>query len=295
MMKRSLLQKIICRLAYRRVLDIIPDSAYLRLMFWARLGTRLDLSNVRSLNEKVQWLKLYDRNEQYKTIVDKYAVRQYIAEKIGESYLVPLVGGPWNTFDEIDFNKLPKQFVLKTTHDSGGVVVCKDSNELDRDSAKRKLNASLKRNYFYSGREWPYKDIPHRIIAEKYMEDSGCDELKDYKILCFNGKPENVMVCTGRASGNVRYYFFDFDWNLLRYNYGDEKLPEDFSMPKPVHLNEMYLLAEKLSEGYRLVRVDLYEANNQVYFGELTLYPDSGFDDDITVETDMYFGSKLII
>lgn len=292
-MRRLYIQKIISRFIAKGFFNFLSDKTFLKLAFWARLNQKLDLDNPISLNEKIQWLKLHDRKELYAKIVDKYAVREFIKNTLGEEYLVPLVGGPWNSFDEIDFDLLPSSFVLKTTHDSGGVVVVPDKSKMDKVESKKKIMKSMKNNYFYPNREWPYKSITPKIIAEEYLVDSSGSELKDYKIICFNGKPENVMVCTGRILNQVKFYFFDWNWKFLPLNYGDELLPSDFSIPKPQKLDEMRSIATKLSEGYDLIRIDLYEANNQIYFGEMTLYPDSGFDQDITKETDLMFGKKL--
>lgn len=292
-MKRSYFQRLISKMISKGIFNFLSDKTFFKLAFWARLNQKLDLDNPTSLNEKIQWLKLHDRKELYAKIVDKYAVREFIKETLGEEYLVPLVGGPWNSFDEIDFNLLPNSFVLKTTHDSGGVVVVPDKSKMDKVESKKKIMKSMKNNYFYPNREWPYKNITPQIIAEEYLVDSSGSELKDYKIICFNGKPENVMVCTGRILNQVKFYFFDWNWKFLPLNYGDELLPSDFSIPKPQKLDEMRSIATKLSAGYDLIRIDLYEANNQIYFGEMTLYPDSGFDRDITKNTDLMFGKKL--
>lgn len=292
-MKRSYFQRLISKMISKGIFNFLSDKTFFKLAFWARLNQKLDLDNPTSLNEKIQWLKLHDRKELYAKIVDKYAVREFIKEMLGEEYLVPLVGGPWNSFDEIDFNLLPNSFVLKTTHDSGGVVVVPDKSKMDKVESKKKIMKLMKNNYFYPNREWPYKNITPQIIAEEYLVDSSGSELKDYKIICFNGKPENVMVCTGRILNQVKFYFFDWNWKFLPLNYGDELLPSDFSIPRPKKLDEMKSIATKLSEGYDLIRIDLYEANNQIYFGEMTLYPDSGFDQDITKETDLMFGKKL--
>ena len=292
-MKRSYLQRLISKMISKGIFNFLSDKTFFKLAFWARLNQKLDLENPISLNEKIQWLKLNDRKESYAKIVDKFAVREFIKETLGEEYLVPLVGGPWNSFDEIDFDLLPNNFVLKTTHDSGGVVVVPDKSKMDKVAAKKKIVKSMKNNYFYPNREWPYKNINPQIIAEEYLVDSSGSELKDYKIICFNGKPENVMVCTGRILNQVKFYFFDWNWKFLPLNYGDELLPSDFSIPKPQKLDEMRSIATKLSAGYDLIRIDLYEAKNQIYFGEMTLYPDSGFDRDITKNTDLMFGKKL--
>ncbi len=294
-MERNKFQRAVSWAGSKKVFNFLPDREYLKIMYWARMSQRLDLDNPQTLNEKVQWLKLNDYQENYTNIVDKYEVRSYIKYVLGEEYLIPLVGGPWTDFSQIDIGLLPNRFVLKTTHDSGGVVVCTDKQKLDIGRAKKKLEKSLKNNFYWLGRERPYKKIQPQIIAEQYLVDDGGEELKDYKILCFNGVPQNIMVCTGRLQGGVKYYFFDLDWNFLPLNNGDEKLPIDFTLPKPKHLNEMIRVAEILSKGFKLLRVDLYEANSRVYFGEMTLYPDSGFDTDILPSTDINLGKKLVL
>lgn len=294
-MKRNVFQRVIAWAGYKRVFNFMPDKSYLRLMFWARMSQKLDFRNPKSLNEKVQWLKLNDYKDSYPQLVDKYEVRNYIKKTLGEEYLIPLVGGPWADWEQIEMEKLPNKFVLKTTHDSGGVVVCTDKQALDTQKAKEKIERSLNNNYFWAGREYPYKYIKPRIIAEQYLTDESGLELKDYKILCINGVPQNVMVCTGRLQGNVKYYFFDLDWKFLPLNHGDDQLPKDFTLPRPKHLDEMVRIAKILSKDFKLLRVDLYEANNRVYFGEMTFYPDSGFDTDILPSTDMDFGSWLVL
>ena len=273
----------------------LGDQEYLSKMFYAYLGHELNLKNPKTFNEKIQWLKLYNRKPEYTMIVDKYMVRDYIAEKLGDEYLIPFLG-VWDDPDEIDFGALPNQFVLKCNHNSGtGMCICKDKSKLDIQSVKKNLWKGLKEDYFLTSREWPYKDVPRKIIAENYMVDESGVELKDYKILCFNGKPDNIMVCTGRSSGNVRYYFFDRNWNFLKYQHVDVDIPDDFKLPKPEHLDEMFKIADVLCKGFPLVRVDLYQADNRVYFGELTFYPDSGFDTDILPSTDKLFGEKLVL
>ena len=245
-----------------------------------------------TFNEKIQWLKLFDRKEFYPTIVDKYAVREYISKKLGEEYLIPLLGA-WDSVDEIDFDSLPDQFVLKCSHGSKCNVVCTDKKNLDIKKTKKDLSEWMKINYYYHSREWPYKSVKPRIIAEKYMLSTGEDELIDYKFYCNNGRPDYVMVCIGRARDDLRFLFFDRQWNFYRFNFGDEKYPDDFTYPMPSCIPKMFEIAEKLSEGFPFLRVDLYESGGQIYFGELTLYPSGGFDRDIYPETDKYFGSLI--
>lgn len=273
---------------------LIPDSLYLRLKYLQRVKKFLNLKAPKTFNEKLQWLKLHDRNPEYTKMVDKYEVREYIKEKIGEEYLIPLFG-VWDSFDEIDFDKLPEQFVLKCTHDSGGLVICKDKSKLDIEKARQKINRALKNNYYWHGREWPYKNVKPRIIAEKYMSNDGNidTELTDYKFSCFNGRVDNVMLCLERSTGDVKFRYFDKEWNLLRYDVQGKALQKGYTIPKPEKMDEMFELAGKLSEGIRYLRVDLYHSENKIYFGELTFFPQSGFDTDILKETDELFGSYL--
>ena len=272
----------------RGFLNWLTDTLYLRIFFRAKLGYSLDLKNPKTFNEKLQWLKLYDRNPLYTQLVDKYEVRKFVAEKIGEEHLIPLLG-VWNNIDKIDFNVLPNQFVLKYTHDSGSVIICKDKNKIDIEKMKQKLKEMLKIKYFYMWREWPYKNVKPRIIAEKYMGDN----FDDYKMFVFNGKPDNVMVCTGRQTGNLQFYFFDLNWNLLRLNYWGLNAPSDFTLPKPEKWDEMIRISKELSRGTHFLRVDLYQKDNQVYFGELTFFPSDGFDAKLLPSTDALFGEKL--
>ncbi|MDY4223802.1 MAG: ATP-grasp fold amidoligase family protein [Candidatus Limivicinus sp.] len=259
--------------ASRNMLNWMSDEAFLKRKFKLRMGYELDLDNPKTFNEKLQWLKLYDRNPLYTKLVDKYEVRKYIAEKIGEEYLIPLVGGPWNSPEEIDFDALPDQFVLKCTHDSGSVVICKDKSKLDIPAAKAKLSKHLKRNYYWTNREWPYKNVPPRIIAEKYMEDE-TGELRDFKFLCFNGMPR-MMYISRDAAADTTTDFFDMDFNHLPIRMKD---PNSAILPtKPECFEEMQRIASVLSEGIPHVRTDFYCANSKIYFGELTFFHNGGF------------------
>lgn len=279
-----------------RIYDWMPDKAYLKMMYRLKMNKKLDLSNPQTLNEKLQWLKLYDRKPEYTMMVDKYAVRKYIADKLGEEYLIPLLG-VWNDPSEIDFDKLPDQFVLKCNHNSGlGMCICKDKSSLDIKKVKKDLSKGLKQNYYKHGREWPYKDVPRKIIAEKYMTDSDhSNSFTDYKFYCFNGRVDCVLMCIGRNTGNTKFYFFDKQWNLKRYNKLGRMAPEGFTLPKPPYIDEMFDIAKKLSVGFPYVRVDLYSTEDHVYFGELTLFPDSGFDANRMPEIDKMFGDMVIL
>ena len=257
-----------------RIQKFIPAKTYCKVQYKICFMKKLNLKTPTTYNEKLQWLKLYDRNPKYIEFVDKYAVRKHITDTVGEEYLIPLIC-VWDKIDDIDFESLPDQFVLKCTHDSGGVVICKDKASFDIKLAKEKLNKSLKKNYYYLGREEPYKYIKPRIICEKYMVDESGVELKDYKFFCFNGKPKALFVATDRGI-DTRFDFFDMEFNHLQvmqhYKNGVKKIA------RPIGFEEMVELATKLSKNFPHVRVDFYDINGKCYFGELTFYHFSGFE-----------------
>ena len=269
----------------------MPDKLFLKFVFRLYKGKKLNLDNPITMDEKLQWLKLYNRNSEYPKMVDKCDSKRYVEQIIGEEYIIPTLG-VWDTFDSIDFDKLPNQFVLKCTHDSGSVVVCKDKNTFDYKEAKKKLEKGLKRNIFWHTREWPYKDLPPRILAEKYMTDNS-GGLIDYKFYCFDGYVDCVLVCIDRHIKDTKFYFFDKDWKLKRLNVRGKNAPADFTLPKPECIDKMFELASQLSKGMPFIRVDLYENNGQIYFGELTFFPDSGFDPNRLPESDLYFGNLI--
>lgn len=287
-------EKIFQALVYERFTNIIPDPAFLRMAYFAFIGKRLNLDNPQTFSEKLQWLKLYNRRPEYTMMVDKYLVRDYIAKTIGEEYLIPLLG-VWDDPDEIDFETLPNQFVLKCNHNSGlGMCICKDKSKLDIKKVREELRRGLKQDYYLTSREWPYKNVPRKIICEQYMEDSSQkDSLTDYKFFCFNGVADCVMVCLDRFSGDTKFYFFDKSWELKRLNIRGKNAPEGFTIPKPICMDEMFRIAEQLSAGLTFSRIDLYECNGKVYFGEITFFPDSGFDANLLPETDQYFGEMI--
>ena len=225
-------------------------------------------------------------------MVDKVLAKDYVANLIGQKYIVPTLG-VWYHFDEIDFDKLPKQFVLKTNHSGGstGVVICKDKTTFDKVSAKKKLERSLKRDISRSLIEWPYRNVKRKILAEEYLGD----DLIDYKFYCFNGEVDVVMNCIERQTGNPKFYFFDKEWNLRRLNKRGKEAPEGFTLPKPEGMDEMFVIAARLSEGLPFARVDLYNINGIIYFSEITFFPDSGFDSNRLPESDLYFGEKIVL
>lgn len=276
------------------VFDLIPDRPYLKLMYHLKMGKPLDLENPETFNEKLQWLKLYDRRPEYRTMVDKYAVREYIREKLGESYLIPLLG-VWDNPDEIDFSSLPNKFVLKCNHNSGtGMIICTDKSKLDIASVKKTLQEGLRENYYLTKREWPYKGVPRKIVCEPFMEDSDTSELTDYKIHCFNGKPEFILVCSGRFSKDgLHEDFYSPDWEKLDVK--RPHCPTSTFIPRPEKLDELLALAAELSSGYPFMRTDFYIINDKVYFGEITLYPAAGMEPFEPRERDKQFGDLLAL
>lgn len=281
-------------LANKGVYDNMQDEALLNRKYEAIFGKRLNLDNPQTFNEKLQWLKLYDRNPEYTIMVDKYKVRDYIKEKIGEEYLIPLIG-VWDNPDDIDFDALPDKFVLKCNHNSGlGMCICKDKSKLNIENVKSELKKGLAQDYYLTGREWPYKNVPRKIIAEKYMTDtSDSSDFTDYKFFCFNGYVDCVMVCLERSSGDTKFYFFNRNWNLKRLNTRGKNAPDGFTISKPSQMDKMFEIAAKLSKGLPFVRIDLYQSNDHIYFGEITFFPDSGFDANLLPETDKYFGNLI--
>lgn len=272
------------------ITKLIPDKQYLKLKYRMRTRKKLDLKHPKTYNEKLQWLKLHGRKTEYTVMVDKYSVREYIANTIGEEYLIPLLG-VWEHFEDIDFTQLPDQFVLKCTHDSGGLVVCKNKTKLDYDQANAKINKSLQRNYYWAGREWPYKNVKPRIIAEKYMVDESGYELKDYKFFCFHGVPKLVQVDFAREKSHLKN-LYDLKWNMLDFEFN---VPCDKSkqIARPETLKEMIRLATVLSQNIPYVRIDFYDVCGKMYFGEITFFPASGFGQFNPDKWDRILGSWL--
>lgn len=253
----------------------MKDEQYLKLVYRGIFNKKLDLKKPLTYNEKLQWLKLYDRHANYTKLVDKYEVRNHIAKTIGEEYLIPLLG-VWDGFKDIDFSVLPNQFVLKCTHDSGGIVICTDKSNFNITEAREKINQSLKRNFYYIGREWPYKNVKPRIICEQYMVDESGTELKDYKVFCFNGEPKLIQVDFNRFSGHKRN-LYDIVWNYIPLSIGYPNDPRTI-IKQPTKLREMLSLSTVLAKNYPHVRVDWYSIHNQLYFGELTFFHGSGYE-----------------
>lgn len=266
-----------------------PDSVWLRLIYWQRLHRKLNLKNPRRFTEKLNWLKLHDRKPIYTTLVDKYEVKQYMKDILGEEMVIPSYG-VWEHFQDIDFNQLPDKFVLKCTHDSGRFCICKDKTTFDIQSAKSKLEKSMNNNFFWWTREWPYKNVKPRIIAEKYMEEGDGEALTDYKFFCFNGEPR-MMYISKDVSADPRTDFFDMNWNHLPFRLKD---PHADRMPsKPEKFEEMKEIARTLSKGIPHVRVDMYVINHQIYFGEMTFFHNSGIFSVTPDEWDYKIGEWL--
>ena len=275
-----------------RIARIFPDELYLKLLFRLRMGYKLDLDNPQTFCEKLQWLKLHNRKSEYPQMVDKYDAKQYVVNIIGEKYIIPTIG-VWNRVEDIDFDKLPNQFVLKCTHDSGGIVICKDKSQLDINAAKKLLRRGLKKNYYWQNREWPYKNITPRIICEKYMVDESGYELKDYKWFCFDGVPKALFIATDRGvkGEETKFDFYDADFNHLPFTNGHPNASKEIK--KPAGFELMKQLAAKLSQGQPHLRVDFYDINGEIYFGELTFYHWSGTMPFEPMEWDYKFGSWI--
>lgn len=285
--------KIICVIILEKLWWLFSDSAYLKLRFLIVMGRRLRLNNPITFNEKLQWLKLFNRMPEYSNMVDKYKAKEYAAKIIGEEYIIPTIMA-WNSPKSIEWDKLPNRFVLKATHGGGGngIVICKDKSSLDKQLAVRKLQKSFKSNIYKTHREWPYKNVEKRIIAEQYIEDEN-GELNDYKFSCFDGYVHDVMVCLDRSTGDMKFYFFDSGWNLLRINQRGKNAPEGFTLPKPEGIDKMFELASKLSKGLPYSRIDMYCVNGHPYFGEITFFPQSGFDRNYLPETEIMYGNLI--
>ena len=278
-------KNIICR-----ILGIIPDKLYLKIMYRIKTGRTLHIDHPNTYSEKLNWLKIYDRNPLYTKLVDKYAVREYVKEKIGEDYLFPLIG-VWNRFEDIDFDMLPNRFVLKCTHDFGSVIIVNDKSKFNVEDAKRSINSELKYNFYYRGREWAYKDVKPRVIAEKNMQE-GDVRLVDYKFFCYGGKVKYVFIAQGRGT-DLRFDFFDRDYNHLDVTNG---VPNADIIPvKPPCYDEMIRIAEKLAHGINNVRVDLYDIEGRVYFSEMTFYHNGGMVAFEPYEVDVMMGKYFIL
>lgn len=267
------------------------EELHLKILYYLHMGKKLDLKNPKTLNEKMQWLKLYDRRPEYKYMVDKITAKDYATKMLGSEYVVPLLG-VWDKPEDIDFDSLPDKFVLKTNHSGGntGVIVCKDKSKLNKQDVIKKLNKSLKSDISVSLREWVYEGMKKQVFAEELLESS-TGEIDDYKFYCFDGYADAVLVCIDRQIGEPKFYFFDENWQLKRHNKRGKEAPVDFTLPRPENLNEMFRIARLLSKGIPHLRVDLYNVDGKIYFGETTFFTASGFDANRLPEADLYFGN----
>jgi len=259
----------------------LSDKTYIKIMYFLLLRKKLYLKSPKTFNEKLQWLKIYDHNPKYTKMVDKYKAKEYVASIIGEEHIIPTLG-VWDSFNDINFDSLPNSFVLKCTHDSGGLYICKNKETLDTNSARKQINSSLNRNYYWQAREWPYKNVKPRILAEEYMSDNSEDQntedgLTDYKFFCFNGEPKFLYLSKGLENHTTAHIsFVTMNWEIAKYERSDYT-PFRVLPPKPECFDEMISYCRKLSEGLPFLRVDLYQINGKVFFSELTFTPNSGF------------------
>ena len=275
------------------LLDNLSDVAYLKWMYRAYTGEKLNLKTPKTFNEKMQWLKLNNRKPEYTLMVDKYEGKEYVKKVCGGGARIIKTLGGWDSFDEINFDLLPDKFVLKTTHDSGTIVICDNKRILDKASAKKQLEESLKRNFYLYSREWPYKNVRPRILAEEYMVDEHGDGLKDYKFYCFNGVPKYLYVSQGMNDHKTaRVSFITMNWEKAPFGRAD--YPEFEALPsKPIKFDKMVSVAKKLSEEQPFLRVDLYEISGEVYFSELTLFPCGGLMPFVPKEWDRKLGDMI--
>lgn len=271
----------------------VPAETFLKRNYRIRMGRELDLENPKTYTEKLQWLKLYDHRPEYTVMVDKYTAKQHVTDKIGQEYVIPLLG-VWERAEDIDFDVLPERFVLKTTHDSGSYVVCKDKSKLDIPATRKRMAKFLKRKYYDCNREWPYKNVTPRIIAEEYMEESLSGELRDYKFFTFGGVPKILYIAQGRGADEPTVAdFFDMEFNHLPVTIDHDMAP--VAPERPECFEEMKRLAAILSQGTPQLRVDFYEVNGKVYFGEMTFFHCSGMEAFHPEEWDRIFGDWVIL
>lgn len=284
----------ICEYDNYKYAPLISDKLYLKCLYKKHMKKKLNLRNPQTFNEKLQWLKLYDRRPEYTTMVDKFAVKKWVSDRIGEEYVIPTLG-LWNSFEEINFDALPNQFVLKCTHGSGDVVICRDKASFDKEDAKKKLTIRLNTDFYMQAREWPYKNVPRRIIAEQYMEDRSTRELRDYKFFTFDGKVKALFIASDRLKEDEETKFDFFDANFKPMGLINGHPRSDILPSKPETFEKMKLFAEKLGKDIPHVRVDFYEVNGNLFFGEMTFYHWGGikkFDPD---SWDLTFGKWIVL
>lgn len=274
----------------QRVFKYVPDKFWIEFKYYSHFRMPLNLKDPKTFNEKLQWLKLYYQKDSHTQMVDKYGMKDYVTKKVGSQYVVPLLG-VWDRAEDVDFQTLPEQFVLKTTHDCAGLVICTDKSRLDIEATKQKLQRALNSNYYLRYREWPYKNVVPRIIAEKYMVDESGTQLKDYKIFCFNGEPYCVQVDFDRFQEHKKN-IYSLDWKLLEFSFNFPAHPE-VEITKPDTLDEMLTIAKVLSKGEPYVRVDFYSVDHRPYVGEITFFPVSGYGKFVPEKYDSIFGNLI--
>ncbi len=268
--------------------ELWPDRLYLSLLYRLRFSRKLNWNNPTSFNEKLNWQKLYDHNPMYTIMADKYLVKDYVKGIIGEQYVVPCYG-VWKSFNEINFEELPNEFVLKSTHDSSGAIVCRDKKTFDINKARKHIQSSQERNWYPHLREWVYKDMKPQIIADKLLDDKTGNELRDYKIWCFNGEPKYIYITVKARS--IYENFYDMNFEPVDINHGFERHTPEFDKPKA--FEEMKELAAKLSSGIPFVRVDFFYVNGKIYFGEFTFYDWGGMRPFANFDCDKYLGDLM--
>lgn len=268
-----------------------PDPVFIKIQYRLRLKKLPDLRHPHTFNEKINWLKLHDRRPEYSVMADKYAAKQWIADAIGEEHVIPTLG-VWDSYDAIDFDSLPDRFVLKTTHDCGGNKICTDKSKIDHDEYRRFFGEHLARNYYYHAREWPYRSIKPRIMAEMLLEDAETQDLKDYKFFCFNGEAKLFKVDFDRFTRH-RANYYAVDGTLLPF--GETVCPPDFEkeLVLPPRLDDMKALADRFAEGIPFIRIDFYCVGGKIYFGEFTFFPNAGFGSFVPAEWDEKLGEMI--
>ena len=285
------LERFACGLLYSKVGSLIPDKEYLCLLWRIRMGESLNLSNPTTYNEKLQWIKLYDHNPLYSVLVDKIDVKEWVGRRIGSRYLIPTYG-VWESVDEIDWECLPDEFVINCSHDSGSVLLCRDKRTFDFTHARNRLAEGLKNSTYERLREWPYKNVKRRILAEKLLVDTSLDDLPDYKFYCFDGEVKLLGIYTNRNKpGGTKADYFDRDFKELLLGWGYPK--SETKIERPQRFEEMIAVAEDLSKGIPEVRVDLYLCDEKVYFGEMTFFDGSGFAHFDNPEYDKLLGGWI--
>ena len=269
---------------------IFSDKVAIKIKYRLEMKRKLNLKNPKTFNEKLNWIKLYYRKPIMTTMADKYEVKKYVSDIIGPEYVIPSIA-IYDKWDDIDFDSLKAPFVMKTTHSSGVIAVVKDKESFDYETTKKKFNKSLKQNYFYSCREWPYKNIKPRIIIEQFVKDDKEDNLPVYKFFCFNGEPYLVQTIKNDKTSYETIDYFDMDWKFLKLkqNFENSEVP----LSKPSNFEDMKELAAKLSKGFPFVRVDLYSVNGRIYFSEFTFFSDAGYHQFYPDEWDQILGEKI--